>query len=63
LRRRIGASAEARQWQLAHLAQYGDARPWLRQEADLVVDTTDLTAAQAAGAIASALPSLARTGS
>jgi hypothetical protein len=58
LRARIGASPEARQWRLDHLAPYRAARPWLRQEADLVVDTTALTAAQAAGAIAGALPCL-----
>jgi len=59
LRRRIEASEEARQWRLDHLAEYCRARPWLRQEADLVLDTTALTAAQAAGEIASALPSRA----
>jgi len=58
LRARIGASLEARQWRLDHLAPYRAVRPWLRQEADLVVDTTALTAAQAASEIASALPSL-----
>jgi hypothetical protein len=58
LRARIEASPEARQWRLDHLAPYRAARPWLRQEADLVVDTTPLTAAQAAGEIASALPCL-----
>ena len=59
LRRRIEASAEARQWRLDHLPEYRQARGWLRHEADLVLDTTLLTAAQAAREIASALPSLA----
>ena len=59
LRRRIEASAEARQWRLDHLTEYRQARGWLRHEADLVLDTTLLTAAQAAREIASALPSLA----
>ena len=59
LRRRIEASAEARQWRLDHLTEYRQARGWLRREADLVLDTTLLTADQAAREIASALPSLA----
>ena len=60
LRRRIEASPEARQWRLDHLAEYRQARGWLRREADLVLDTAALTAAQAAREIASALPSLAK---
>jgi chloramphenicol 3-O-phosphotransferase len=59
LRRRIEASPEARQWRLDHLTEYREARGWLRRDADLVLDTATLTAAQAAGEIASALPSLA----
>lgn len=55
LRARIESSGEARQWRLDHLARYRDARPWLLQEADLVVDTTACTAAQAASQIASAV--------
>jgi hypothetical protein len=61
LRRRIEASDEARQWRLDHLAEYGLARPWLRQEADLVLDTAALPAAQSARQIASALPVPATT--
>ena len=60
LRRRIEASQEARQWRLDHLTEYRQAHGWLRRDADLVLDTTALTAAQAAGQIASALPRLAR---
>ena len=60
LRRRIGASQEATQWRLDHLATYRRARAWLRCEADLVLDTGALTAAQAAREIASALPDPAR---
>jgi len=41
------------------LTEYRQARGWLRREADLVLDTTLLTADQAAREIASALPSLA----
>jgi chloramphenicol 3-O-phosphotransferase len=59
LRRRIEASEEARQWRLDHLTEYRQARDWLRREADLVLDTAALTAAQAAREIAGALPSLA----
>lgn len=58
LRARIEASDEARQWRLDHLARYRDARSWLRREANLVVDTTGITAAQAASRIASSLPRL-----
>ena len=61
LRARIEGTEEARQWRLAHLARYRDARPWLRREADLLVDTTDLTAAHAAREIAMALASLTQT--
>jgi len=61
LRRRIEASDEARQWRLCHLPEYREARSWLRQEADLMLDTTALSTAQAAREIASALPSLAST--
>ena len=60
LRRRIEASPEARQWRLEHLAAYRQARGWLRREADLVLDTAAITAAQAAREIASALPSVAQ---
>jgi chloramphenicol 3-O-phosphotransferase len=63
LRRRIGASEEARQWRLEHLAEYRQARSWLRGEADLVLDTAALTAAQTAREIASALPGPAQTNS
>lgn len=58
LRRRIEASEEAWPWRLDHLAEYHQARAWLRHGADLVLDTATLTAAQAARQIASALPSL-----
>ena len=52
LRRRIEASDEARQWRLDHLASYHRALPWLREEADLVLDTAALTTVQAAPRIA-----------
>jgi len=44
---------------LDHQAEYRQARSRLRHEADPVLDTAALTAAQAAHEIASALPSLA----
>jgi hypothetical protein len=45
---------------LDHLTEYRQARSWLRHEADPLLDTAALTAAQAAREIASALPSLAK---
>jgi hypothetical protein len=61
LRARITASDEAQDWRLAHTAAYRDARPWLCREADLVVDTAVLSAAQAAHQIVTALPRLTTT--
>jgi chloramphenicol 3-O-phosphotransferase len=55
LRRRIEASEEARQWRLDHLADYRQARGWLRHEADLALDTAAFTPAQSAREIVSAL--------
>ena len=51
LRRRIAedaAEAGARAWRLERVAAYVEARSWLVPLADLVVDTTALTVAQAA---------------
>jgi chloramphenicol 3-O-phosphotransferase len=56
LRRRIELSDEARQWRLDHLDIYRAARPCIREQADLVVDTTALSAAEAAHLVAQALP-------
>jgi chloramphenicol 3-O-phosphotransferase len=56
LRQRIHGSTEAQQWRLAHLAGYQRSRPWMLAAADLVVDTTRRTPAQAARQIAGALP-------
>lgn len=55
---RIRGDAEerpAQRWRLDHLPVYESARPWLLAAADLVVDTTALTAEAAAGRIAAAL--------
>ncbi|MGA4844103.1 AAA family ATPase [Streptomyces sp. G45] len=41
----------ARQWRLDHIARYQEALPWLRRAAD-VIDTTHLTPAQTAAAVA-----------
>jgi hypothetical protein len=60
LRRRIEASPRAWHWRLDHLTEYRQARGWLGQEADLVLDTAALTGAQAARESVSALPSLER---
>jgi RNase adaptor protein for sRNA GlmZ degradation len=46
------ASARVRRWRLAHLTGYARNRDWMASVADLVVDTTDLTAAQAAKTVA-----------
>lgn len=46
------ASARVRRWRLAHLTGYARSRDWMASIADLVVDTTDLTAAQAAKTVA-----------
>lgn len=56
VRRRIERSDEARQWRLDHLDMYRAARPWMREQADLVVDTTALRAVEAAHLVAEALP-------
>ena len=56
LRRRILSSAEAQAWRLDHLAGYRAARPWLTEEADLVVDTAALAPDEVASRIAAALP-------
>jgi hypothetical protein len=58
LRNRIEASGEAIEWRLEHVAEYQAIRPWLLDAADLVVDTTQLSAADAARRIARALPRL-----
>lgn len=41
----------ARQWRLDHLPDYAVALPWLRREADLVVDTTRLSPVEVADAV------------
>lgn len=54
LRRRIEndeVESQALEWRLDHLARFRDARPWLTQSADLVLDTTDLTPEAAAQVI------------
>lgn len=56
LRRRIENEEEARGWRLDHLLRYAAAQPWMRRAADLVVDTSRRTAAQAASLIAASLP-------
>ena len=54
LRSRIAADACATQWRLDHVARYESARSWMRARADLVVDTTGLTSADAADQICAA---------
>ena len=55
LRSRIAADDCARQWRLDHLDAYESARSWMRASADLVIDTTALTAADAADQICASL--------
>jgi predicted kinase len=62
MRARIEADAEeakARTWRLAHLSTYAEARTWMVRRADLVVDTTDLTAVQVADRVCAAVRSRA----
>ena len=51
LRRRIEADAEARDWRLRHLVTYVESRAWMLVSADLVLDTSTLTADDVADAI------------
>jgi hypothetical protein len=55
LRDRIEASQEAVEWRLEHVAEYQAARSWLLDAADLVVDTTELSPADAAQSVARSL--------
>ena len=58
LRNRIQTSDEAREWRLTHLDEYQDARSWMTEAADYVVDTAASTPPQIARRICSALPDL-----
>lgn len=58
IRTRIDADPEGADistWRHDHVDAYVSARPWLRRECDLVVDTSALSAAQAAQAVVFAL--------
>lgn len=58
LERRIRADEverDACQWRLDHLGVFASARPWLEATADLVIDSTTLSAAEVAKAIADAV--------
>jgi len=54
------ADAGACQWRLDHLDEFTAAWPWLASAADLVVDSTTLTIAEAAQAVADAVEPLLR---
>lgn len=41
----------AKRWRLEHMTRYAEARPWMSKRADLVVDSTHLTADQVADRI------------
>jgi chloramphenicol 3-O-phosphotransferase len=56
LRQRVLGSDEAARWRLAHLTMYRDARPWMRDAADLVVDTGSSSPGEVARTIAKSLP-------
>ena len=59
LRTRIAADeldSAARQWRLDHVSAYRTARKWLVEAADLVIDTTDTAAAEAARLILATMP-------
>jgi hypothetical protein len=58
LRNRIETSDEAREWRLTHLDEYQDARSWMTDAADYVVDTAASTPPQIARRIFGALPDL-----
>jgi predicted kinase len=58
LRNRIETSDEAREWRLTHLDEYQDARPWMTEAADFVVDTAASTPPQIARRIFGALPGM-----
>ena len=58
LRSRIELATDAQLWRLAHLDEYGQARGWLTEGADFVVDTAASTPAQIARKIVAALPDL-----
>lgn len=45
-----------RPWRLDHLAEYAAARDWMTSGADLVIDTSRLTAQDVAARIAGAIP-------
>ena len=45
---------EACQWRLDHLTEFAAARPWLEASADVIVDSTQLSAAEVARAVAAA---------
>jgi chloramphenicol 3-O-phosphotransferase len=58
LRNRIETSDEAREWRLTHLDEYQDARSWMTDAADFVVDTAASTPPQIARRIFGALPEI-----
>lgn len=60
LRARIHQSPEAREWRLAHLDRYITARRWMLLGADLVVDTSAVSAVEAASSIAEVVAATAR---
>jgi hypothetical protein len=58
LRSRIEGADEPQSWRLDHLDEYQEARAWMVETADLVVDTAASTPPQIARRILAALPAL-----
>jgi AAA domain len=58
LRSRIELTEDGREWRLAHLDDYGQARGWMTAGADFVTDTAASTPAQIARRIFAALPDM-----
>ncbi|MGH3275852.1 MAG: AAA family ATPase [Streptosporangiaceae bacterium] len=59
LRSRIAGTEETQEWRVSHLDEYQDARSWMTQAADFVVDTAASTPPQIARKIFGALPEMA----
>lgn len=63
LRRRIETDEvehQALDWRMDHIERFENSRPWLIEAADLVVDTTGMTAREAAGSIGDAAAAVER---
>jgi chloramphenicol 3-O-phosphotransferase len=57
-----GVAERTTKWRLAKLDEYGVARPWLRDEADVVVDTGAVSVPHVTTSVLDAMPELRRSG-